>query len=101
MSSTERKQQVQTISGLGEILRRGGLVTAEQLEEARALAAYKSIQLGEALISLGRISKAQLEWALSIQTDLRGDRRKANRAVTELLDMSMTAASAALAKMVG
>lgn len=101
MSSNEHKQQVQTISGLGEILRRGGLVTAEQLEEARALAKYKDLQLGQALISLGRINKAQLEWALSIQENLRGDRRKANKAVTELIDMSMLAASSALAKMVG
>lgn len=101
MSSTERKQQVQAISSLGEILRRGGVVTAEHLEEARKLADYKGIKIGQALIALGHITKAQLDWALAIQADLRGDRRKANRAVSELMDMSYLAASAALAKMVG
>lgn len=89
---------VASLSNLGEVLRRTGVVTPEQLEEASMLAKYKSMPLGEALVSLGHITADKLDWALRMQRDLRGPTKKAQRALAELVDSSMASAAGALTK---
>lgn len=101
MTSTEKNPQVRKLSGLAEVLRRTGTVTAEQLDEAHKLATYKSMQLGEALIALGHINREKLEWALALQTNLRSNSARSSRALAEVVDASMAAATLALSRLAG
>jgi hypothetical protein len=55
---------------LGTILRREGVLTEEQLEEALSYRAEKRVRLGEALLTLGMCTEAQLSRALAIQLQI-------------------------------
>jgi hypothetical protein len=96
----DTKSDVQALSGFGEILRRTGVVTQEQLDEARKLATYKSMRTGEALLALGHITQEQLDWALRLQRQLRSGDRRAVAALNEVMNASLAAASVALARWV-
>lgn len=100
MPEIERKQQnVNTLSSLGEILRRSGAVTEEQLAEARKVAEINGVQLGRVLVLLGHTTDERVKWALKVQADLRHGDRRASRALQELLDASLAATSVALARL--
>lgn len=90
------KADMQKLSSFGEILRRTGCVSQEQLDEAHKLASYKNLRTGEALVALGHITPDQLEWALRLQKQLRSGDRRAMAALTEVVNASMAAAAASL-----
>lgn len=55
---------------IGDVLRRSGMVTDEQLDAAESLARAEGIRIGEALIRMGVLDEGRLAWALGMQFDL-------------------------------
>jgi hypothetical protein len=99
VTGKERKEaDVRVLSKLGEVLRRTGVVTKEQVEEAMTLAYYKQMRLGEAMLALGHVTPEQLEWALQLQQRLRSNDRTASQALAEMVNASMAGAKLALAR---
>lgn len=87
---------------IGEILLDAGLITASELEEARALKVQQArlgfdLFLGEALVVVANITPQQVEWALIKQRKARASQTKTDLALegaTRALEEMRTAALA-------
>ena len=96
-TASHSKATTTTVINIGEVLRRAGGVTQDQIDDGVEYAFERGTMLGAALIAVGACTPVELAIALDRQRRIAGDGADRIRALDELMQDTFKAARIATA----